>query len=93
MSADAVAARDSMPIGGLIRAARHQRGLTQYQLADKLVLLSGNESLGRDEVSRWERGKRVPGPYWQRYLSWALDVPPAELRAAAWTTKQWRRRQ
>ncbi|OXM74172.1 MULTISPECIES: helix-turn-helix domain-containing protein [Amycolatopsis] len=89
----AVAARDSMPIGRLIRSARHERGLTQYQLADELVTVSGNESLGRGEVSRWERGKRVPGPYWQRHLSRVLDVPPDELRAAARTAKQWRRLQ
>ncbi|GHE98577.1 hypothetical protein GCM10017786_34370 [Amycolatopsis deserti] len=88
-----MAARDSMPIGRLIRFARHERGLTQYQLAAELVTVSGNESLGRGEVSRWERGKRVPGPYWQRHLSRVLDVPPDELRAAARTAKQWRRRQ
>ncbi|WP_431900593.1 helix-turn-helix domain-containing protein [Amycolatopsis thermoflava] len=94
MSADAaVAACDSMPIGRLIRSARHERGLTQYQLADELVTVSGNESLGRGEVSRWERGKRVPGPYWQSHLSRVLEVPPDELRAAARTAKQWRRRQ
>lgn len=85
-----MAARDSTPIGRLIRSARHERGLTQYQLADALVLVSGNESLGRGEVSRWERGKRVPGPYWQSHLSRVLQLPPDQLRAAARASKQLR---
>jgi len=86
----AVVSRDAVPIGTLIRSARHRRGLTQYQLADQLVLVSGNASLGRGEVARWERGKRVPGPYWQSHLSRVLDVPPDELAAAARRTKQLR---
>ncbi|NIH82948.1 helix-turn-helix domain-containing protein [Amycolatopsis viridis] len=93
MSGETVAARDAVPIGRLIRSARQRRGLTQYQLADELVLVSGNESLGRGEVSRWERGKRVPGPYWQQHLSRVLGVPPDELRAAARATKEWRQHQ
>lgn len=74
---------DSMPIGRLIRSVRRERGLTQYDLADALASVSGNGSLGRDEVSRWERGKRVPGPYWQRWLSKVLEVAPERLRSSA----------
>lgn len=70
------------PIWELVRRVRKMRGLTQYQLADVLVDLSSNESVSRDEVARWERGKRVPGPYWRRWLSAALDVPSEELAAA-----------
>ncbi|MBK1788435.1 helix-turn-helix transcriptional regulator [Prauserella sp. ASG 168] len=70
------------PIWELVRRVRKLRGLTQYQLADVLVDLSSNESVSRDEVARWERGKRVPGPYWRRWLSAALDVPSEELAAA-----------
>lgn len=74
---------DSMPIGCLIRSVRRERGLTQYDLADALVSVSGNDSLGRDEVSRWERGKRVPGPYWQQWLSDVLEIAPDRLRSSA----------
>ncbi|PXY19436.1 helix-turn-helix domain-containing protein [Prauserella muralis] len=70
------------PIWDLVRRARKSRGLTQYQLADKLADLSHNHSVSRDEVARWERGKRTPGPYWRRWLSVALDVPSDELAAA-----------
>ncbi|WP_235999162.1 helix-turn-helix transcriptional regulator [Qaidamihabitans albus] len=71
------------PIWTLVRRARRQRGLTQYELADVLVNLSRNRGLSRHEVARWERGKRVPGPYWQRWLSAALGVPAEQLLAAA----------
>ncbi|HKS48432.1 MAG TPA: helix-turn-helix transcriptional regulator [Amycolatopsis sp.] len=74
---------DVVPIGPLIRLARRERGLTQYQLADALAGVSGNDSIGRDEVSRWERGKRVPGPYWQHWLSDVLHVSPDRLATAA----------
>lgn len=70
------------PIWELVRRVRKQRGLTQYQLADLLAELSRNASVSRDEVARWERGKRVPGPYWRRWLSAALGVPVDELAAA-----------
>ncbi|WAL65319.1 helix-turn-helix domain-containing protein [Amycolatopsis cynarae] len=81
------------PIGRLIRLARRERGMTQYDLADALVAASGNTSLGRDEVSRWERGKRVPGPYWRGWLSVVLGVAPDRLRACARVAKELRWRQ
>lgn len=71
------------PIGRLMRRARAQRGLSQYDLAEVLVALSRNRGLSRAEVARWERGKRVPGPYWRIWLSAALELPPDELGAAA----------
>ncbi|WP_019810083.1 helix-turn-helix domain-containing protein [Saccharomonospora halophila] len=74
--------RDAEPVWELVRRVRKLRGLTQYQLADRLVELSRNSSVSRDEVARWERGKRVPGPYWRQWLSLALDVPSDQLAAA-----------
>lgn len=75
------------PIGPLVRRVRRHRGLSQYALAEALVALSHNGSLSRSEVARWERGKRVPGPYWRTWLSAALDVPPDQLGAAARTAR------
>lgn len=71
------------PIGTLVRRARRQRGLSQYGLAETLIELSRNDGLSRAEVARWERGKRVPGPYWRGWLSSALDLPADQLRVAA----------
>lgn len=86
-------AYDGLPIGRLIRSVRRERGLTQYDLADALASASGNSSLGRDEVSRWERGKRVPGPYWQSWLSRVLGIAPERLRSSARLARELRWRQ
>jgi hypothetical protein len=57
--------------------------MTQAVLADRLADLSGNPSVSRDQVTRWERGGRVPSPYWRHWLAIALDVPNLQLARAA----------
>ncbi|SDU63112.1 Helix-turn-helix domain-containing protein [Jiangella alkaliphila] len=71
------------PVGELIRRARGRLGFSQYEIAAELARVSGNDSLTREEFARWERGRRIPGPYWRRWLSSVLDVPMGELVAAA----------
>jgi transcriptional regulator with XRE-family HTH domain len=71
------------PISELIRRMRVRHELTQAALADRLAELSGNPSVTRDQVTRWERGGRVPSPYWRRWLSVTLEVPPGQLDRAA----------
>lgn len=78
------------PIGTLVRRTRRERGLSQYDLAETLIELSHNHGLSRTEVARWERGKRVPGPYWRGWLSSALDLPTDQLRAAARAARAFR---
>jgi transcriptional regulator with XRE-family HTH domain len=65
-------------LAGLRRAA----GKSQRQLAELLCLLSGTQSVTRNEVSRWERGARVP-EVWLPWLAQALAVPLRELEQAA----------
>jgi transcriptional regulator with XRE-family HTH domain len=71
------------PVGRLIRRQRLRRALTQAALAEALASVSGNGSVTRDQVSRWEGGGRVPGPYWRGWLSVVLGVPRSELDRAA----------
>lgn len=71
------------PIGELIIHLRTEHGLTQYELADQLVGASGNDSVTREEVSRWERGKRIPGPYWRNWLGEVLGYPGEKWERAA----------
>lgn len=71
------------PIGSLLRSARRARGLSQYGLAAALAAMSGNDGIDRESVARWERGGRIPGPYWRRWLAAALDLSEAQLRIAA----------
>lgn len=65
--------------------------MSQYTLAELVAAVSGNDGLSRTEVARWERGRRIPGPYWRRWLSVALDVPSDELGAAARLARRRRR--
>ncbi|MGW6932302.1 helix-turn-helix transcriptional regulator [Lentzea sp. NPDC054927] len=83
--------QDVPPITALIPQARREQGLTQRELADLLCEISQNDSVTREEVSRWERGKRIPGPYWRAFLSTALDVPHAEVDKAAVVARETRR--
>lgn len=55
-------------------------GLSQGQLADRLAELGG-DTITRECVSRWERGKRTPGRYWLPHLAAALEVPARVLEA------------
>lgn len=65
-------------LAGLRRAA----GKSQRQLAELLCLLSGTQSVTRNEVSRWERGGRVPD-VWLPWLAQALAIPLQEMEQAA----------
>src|SRR4051812_33095265 len=71
------------PISEVIRCTRVRAGLTQAALAERLARASGNWSVTRDQVARWERGGRVPSGYWRQWLAVVLEVPPSELDWAA----------
>lgn len=71
-----------MSIGELIRDLRQTRGWSQGRLASEVNDLFGT-NLDREYVSRWERSKVKPGPYYLRCLSAALDVPLAVLDGEA----------
>ena len=67
---------------GLYLAGLRQRtGKSQRQLAAALCALSGTQSITRNEVSRWERGGRVPDT-WLPFLAAVLQTPEAQLRQA-----------
>lgn len=61
-------------IGGRLRAARHDAGLTQLQLGERI---------GRDHrtIHRWEYAQRVPSLEDLLLLADAVGVPLAELVA------------
>ncbi|MEU4448742.1 helix-turn-helix transcriptional regulator [Actinosynnema sp. NPDC050801] len=83
--------RRPRPISTILPELRRGRGLTQYDLAERLHAASGNVSITREEVSRWERGKRIPGPYWRAWLGRVLDTPQQELEQAAAIARRTRR--
>lgn len=72
-----------MEIGALIRQAREAHGLSQDELARRLMDVSGSPSLSRNYVSRWENGKRGVSAFWLRHVAEVLALPLAQLQEAA----------
>ncbi|MEU9020745.1 helix-turn-helix transcriptional regulator [Actinomadura sp. NPDC048394] len=70
--------RFGLYLAGLRRDARK----SQRQLAEALCRISGTASVTRHEISRWERGERIPA-VWLPALAVALDVPLQTLERAA----------
>ncbi|HLL66043.1 MAG TPA: helix-turn-helix domain-containing protein, partial [Micromonosporaceae bacterium] len=70
-------------LGAVLSRVRAVRGCTQVRLAELLCAASGTATVTRHEVSRWERGSRVPTAFWLRWLAVVLDVPLELLERAA----------
>ncbi len=71
------------PLGRLIAETRRSRGYSQTRLAELLCAAAGADTVTRHEVSRWERGERLPGGQWLAWLAHVLDLPPALLATTA----------
>jgi transcriptional regulator with XRE-family HTH domain len=70
-------------IGELIARVRGEEGISQLRLAARLCAAAGTSTVTRHEISRWERGDRIPTAYWRAWLALALDRPVDELERAA----------
>ncbi|MFE9763824.1 helix-turn-helix domain-containing protein [Streptomyces sp. NPDC005808] len=68
--------------GQYLARLRRDARLSQRALADRLCTVSGVASVTRNEVSRWERGDRVPGA-WLPALATVLGARLETLEAAA----------
>ncbi|MGA5130883.1 helix-turn-helix transcriptional regulator [Streptomyces olivoreticuli] len=68
-------------IGANIRRLREQRGWSQARLARETCRAAGvqGEPIGRQEISRYETGKRTPRE-WLSFIAAALGVPVDVLR-------------
>jgi hypothetical protein len=62
-------------VGDIICTLRSNLGWSQGRLADELGKLSGHPSITREYVSRWEHGRKVPGPFWIGHLATVFQVP------------------
>src|SRR5688572_7251867 len=69
------------PIGRAIRELRDAAGWSQARLADELSAVSG-QPYTRQDVSRWECGKRRPRARALRQIAAALQVPVQMLEPA-----------
>ncbi|MGH3611395.1 MAG: helix-turn-helix domain-containing protein [Pseudonocardia sp.] len=69
-------------IGGLIRELRTVHRWSQSRLADLLCRHAECATLTREDISRWEAGRRCPSPFWLRHLAAVLDVPLGLMETA-----------
>lgn len=69
----------STGVGQLIAQLRAERDLSQAQLAALLASASGNPAVTRNEVSRWELGRRRPRRYWLEWLAVVFGMSLADL--------------
>ncbi len=69
-------------LGETIAALRASRGWSQGRLAQVLGEMSGRTTISREEISRWEHGRRVVSRYWLAHLATALAVPVTVLELA-----------
>lgn len=68
--------------GAYLARLRRDAHKSQRQLAAMLCAVSGTQSVTRNEVSRWERGERIPES-WLAFIAEVLGVPPGDLERAA----------
>lgn len=68
--------------GAYLAGLRRHSGRSQRQFAAVLCAVSGAQSITRNEVSRWERGERIPD-VWLPIFAQVLGVPLRELEQAA----------
>ena len=78
-------------LGGLVARVRAEQGISQLRLAERLCASAGVSTVTRSEVSRWERGERIPSGYWLSWLAAALDIPLEQLERAAGASRRTRR--
>jgi transcriptional regulator with XRE-family HTH domain len=69
-------------LGAAIRELRESLGWSQSRLVTALCEVSHHATVTREIISRWETGKRVPGPWWLRHLATVLQVPLEILERA-----------
>lgn len=77
-----------VPLGAMLAALRQAHGWSQLRVAEQLSTVAGLQTVSRHEVSRWERGERVPGDFWLGWLAIVLDVPGPDLAIAAATARR-----
>jgi transcriptional regulator with XRE-family HTH domain len=68
--------------GAYLASMRRKAKMSRRQLAERLCTLSRVTTITRNEISPWERGKRIPES-WLPFIGRALGLPIAELEQAA----------
>jgi transcriptional regulator with XRE-family HTH domain len=69
------------PFPRLLKRFRKKRKWSQQRFAEALCEASGRATVGRQEVYRWESGRRAP-KFWRPYIAEVLGVTREELEAS-----------
>jgi len=69
--------------GAMLTRIRLARGWSQLRVAERLCAASKVATVTRNEMSRWERGDRIPSRFWLDWLALVLEVPVEQLAGAA----------
>jgi transcriptional regulator with XRE-family HTH domain len=88
---DSIVDMARLSFGHLVASRRSELGLSQRELADRVCAESGRATMTRHELSRYERGVRLPGDVTLNALAQALEMPTAVLKNAVTATTQARR--
>ncbi|MFG2040786.1 helix-turn-helix domain-containing protein [Dactylosporangium sp. NPDC048998] len=84
---------DGVRFGQLIAQRRRELKLSQRVLADRLCAASGRATFTRHELSRYERGVRLPSGWVLAAMANCLDVPLAVLENEVAKQRSWARQQ
>lgn len=66
-------------VAHFLREHREALGLTQEQVLVELAALLGKESMGKEQLSRWERGEKSPRPATLKGLATVYGVTVNDL--------------
>ncbi len=77
-----------LSLGALLTQARLASGRSQLRIAEQLCAASGVPTISRHEISRWERGTRIPTTFWLGWLAHVLNLNLTDLERAAATTRR-----
>lgn len=73
-------------IGALLQSQRAATGRSQADQAEVLSSISGRV-VTRNEVSRWERERRLPTPFWQKHIATSFEIDVQGIRRAVMATR------
>jgi transcriptional regulator with XRE-family HTH domain len=88
---DSIVDMAKLSFGHLVASRRSELGLSQRELADRVCAESGRATMIRHELSRYERGVRLPGEVTLNALAQALGMRTAVLKNAVTATQARRR--
>lgn len=74
---------DTGDVGWLLAQLRTERHLSQADFARLLADVSGNPAITRNEISRWESGRRTPRRHWLDHIAAVFGMTTRDFQDLA----------